>query len=104
MSIYTDAKYMDVPYEEKLKLFKEVKDDMRYDHNLYGCYECGICVAACPSARFYDFSPRVFAQIMAREDVDTFYELFGKLYKLVFLLWKWHVVRRNEYKLPLTNL
>ena len=31
MSIYTDAKYMDVPYEEKLKLFKEVKDDMRYD-------------------------------------------------------------------------
>jgi heterodisulfide reductase subunit C len=77
MSIYTDAKYMDVPYEEKLKLFKEVKDDMRYDHNLYGCYECGICVAACPSARFYDFSPRVFAQIMAREDVDTFYELLN---------------------------
>jgi heterodisulfide reductase subunit C len=57
MSIYKDAKYMDVPYEEKLKLFNEVKEDMRYDYSLYGCYECGICVAACPSARFYDFSP-----------------------------------------------
>jgi heterodisulfide reductase subunit C len=34
-------------------------------------------VAACPSARFYDFSPRVFAQVMAREDVDTFYELLN---------------------------
>ena len=77
MSIYTDAKYTDVPLETKQELFDEVKADMRYDHMLYGCYECGICVAACPSARFYDFSPRVFAQVMAREDVDTFYELLN---------------------------
>lgn len=77
MSIYLDAKYQDVPKEEKQKLFDEVTSDMRWGNTLYGCYECGICVAACPSARFYDFSPRVFAQIMAREDVDTFYELLN---------------------------
>ena len=77
MLIYADAKYTDVPLETKQELFDEVKADMRYDHQLYGCYECGICVAACPSARFYDFSPRVFAQVMAREDVDTFYELLN---------------------------
>ena len=77
MSIYADAKYKDVPDETKQALFDEVKADMRYEHQLYGCYECGICVAACPSARFYDFSPRVFAQVMAREDVDTFYELLN---------------------------
>ena len=77
MSIYADAKYKDVPVETKQALFDEVKADMRYEHQLYGCYECGICVAACPSARFYDFSPRVFAQVMAREDVDTFYELLN---------------------------
>ena len=64
MSIYKDAKYQDVPYEEKQKLFQEVKDDMRWESVMYGCYECGICVAACASARFYDFSPRVFAQVM----------------------------------------
>ncbi|OLS21461.1 MAG: hypothetical protein HeimC2_33530 [Candidatus Heimdallarchaeota archaeon LC_2] len=49
-----------------------MKSDGRYSGYLYGCYECGLCVAACPSARFYDFSPRVLAQTVAREDVDRF--------------------------------
>ncbi len=69
------TKYADVPYEEKLRLFMEVKNDPRYEDYLYGCYECGICVSACPSARFYDYSPRVIAQTMAREDVERFYEI-----------------------------
>lgn len=68
-------KYPDVPYEEKQRLFLEVKEDPRYEDYLYGCYECGICVSACPSARFYDYSPRVIAQAMAREDVDRIYEI-----------------------------
>jgi len=75
--LYRDAKYTDVPTGDKQDLFDAVKSDMRYSHELYGCYECGICVAACPSARFYDFSPRVFAQTMAREDIHTFYELLN---------------------------
>ncbi len=75
--MYRDAKYTDVPTGDKQDLFDAVKSDMRYSHELYGCYECGICVAACPSARFYDFSPRVFAQTMAREDIHTFYELLN---------------------------
>jgi len=74
-SMFADAKYPDVPLEEKARLFDEVRADIRYHDVLYGCYECGICVAACPSARFYDFSPRVFAQTLARGDVHTFYEL-----------------------------
>jgi heterodisulfide reductase subunit C len=76
-SIYADSMYQDVPYEEKKKLFDEVASDMRWETQLYGCYECGICTASCPSARFYDFSPRVFAQVMAREDVHAFYELLN---------------------------
>ena len=72
---YTAAdKYADVPYEEKERLFLEVKNDPRYEDYLFGCYECGICVAVCPSARFYDFSPRKIAQGLAREDVPLFYE------------------------------
>jgi heterodisulfide reductase subunit C len=67
-------KYAEVPFEEKTRLWEEVKADARFPDYLYGCYECGICVAACPSARFYDFSPRKIAQAAAREDIDLIYE------------------------------
>jgi heterodisulfide reductase subunit C len=66
--------YPDVPHEEKERLFAEIKADERYADYLYGCYECGICVAACPSARYYDFSPRRIAQAAAREDVELIYQ------------------------------
>ena len=68
------AGYEDVPRAEKQRLFDLVKADPRYPDYLYGCYECGICVAVCPSARFYDFSPRRIAQAAAREDVDLVYQ------------------------------
>jgi heterodisulfide reductase subunit C len=63
-----------VPYEEKARLVAEVTADPRFPDYLYGCYECGICVAVCPSARFYDFSPRRIAQALAREDIELVYE------------------------------
>jgi heterodisulfide reductase subunit C len=66
--------YTDVPFADKLRLWEEVKADIRFPDYLYGCYECGICVAACPSARFYDFSPRRIAQAAGREDVELIYE------------------------------
>lgn len=66
--------YPEVPLEEKERLFAEIKADARFDDYLYGCYECGICVAACPSARYYDFSPRRIAQAAAREDVELIFE------------------------------
>jgi len=68
------AGYEDVPFAEKQRLFDEVRSDIRFPDYLYGCYECGICVAACPSARFYDFSPRRIAQAAAREDVELVYQ------------------------------
>ena len=68
------AGYAEVPHEEKVRLFEQVKGDFRFGDYLYGCYECGICVAACPSAKFYDFSPRRIAQAAAREDVDLVYQ------------------------------
>ncbi len=73
MGLFVD-KYPEVPYEEKLRLWEEVKADERFPDYLYGCYECGICVAACPSARFYDFSPRKIAQAAGREDIELIYE------------------------------
>jgi heterodisulfide reductase subunit C len=70
----TVAGFDEVPYEEKERLVGLVKADMRFPDYLYGCYECGICVAACPSARFYDFSPRRIAQAAARDDVELMYQ------------------------------
>ena len=68
------AGFEDVPLSEKQRLFEAVKADERFPDYLYGCYECGICVAVCPSARFYDFSPRRIAQAAAREDVALIYQ------------------------------
>ena len=68
------AGYADVPLAEKERLFDEVRADPRFGDYLYGCYECGICVAVCPSARFYDFSPRRIAQAAAREDAELVYQ------------------------------
>jgi heterodisulfide reductase subunit C len=73
MGLFED-KYPEVPFEEKERLWEEVKADPRFPSYLYGCYECGICVAACPSARFYDFSPRKIAQAAAREDINLIFE------------------------------
>jgi heterodisulfide reductase subunit C len=59
--------------ELKAELFGKVKADLRFKDYVRGCYECGICVAACPSARFYDFSPRKITQTVCREDIETFW-------------------------------
>ena len=59
--------------EVKADLFARVTADTRFKDYVKGCYECGICVAACPSARFYDFSPRKITQTVCREDLDTFW-------------------------------
>jgi heterodisulfide reductase subunit C len=70
----TAAAIPEVPYEEKERLFAEAQADRRFPEYLYGCYECGICVAVCPSARFYDFNPRRIAQAAARQDVELIWE------------------------------
>lgn len=68
------AGFAEVPFDEKKRLIDKVVADPRFPHYLYGCYECGICVAACPSARFYDFSPRRIAQAAARLDIELMFQ------------------------------
>ena len=68
------AGYAEVSYETKAQLFEQVRSDIRFADYLFGCYECGICVGVCPSAKFYDFSPRRVAQAAAREDVELVYQ------------------------------
>ncbi|MGA8922375.1 MAG: 4Fe-4S dicluster domain-containing protein [Candidatus Dormiibacterota bacterium] len=64
--------------EVKERMLAEIEADARFPEYMKGCYECGICVAACPSARFYDFSPRKITQAVARQDVDLVWEQMNK--------------------------
>lgn len=68
----------EAPREVKERMLAEIEADSRFPEFLKGCYECGICVAACPSARFYDFSPRKITQAVARQDVDLVWEQMNK--------------------------
>lgn len=69
--------YQDTPLADKERLLAEVEADPRFPTYFFGCFECGVCVAACPSARFYDFSPRQITQAIARQDAELVYEQFN---------------------------
>ena len=32
------------------EIFADIQSDLRYDHELNGCLNCGICTATCPAA------------------------------------------------------
>ncbi|HXV12253.1 MAG TPA: 4Fe-4S dicluster domain-containing protein [Burkholderiales bacterium] len=61
-------------YAEMQEIFQDIKSDLRYDHELNGCLNCGICTATCPSAHFYDFSPREIVQLLWTENVEQIYD------------------------------
>lgn len=63
-----------VPYEKLEEIFADIQSDMRYDHELNGCLNCGICTATCPAAYYYDFSPREIVQLLWTENLEGIYD------------------------------
>ena len=61
-------------YAEMSEIVEDIKSDLRYDHELNGCLNCGICTATCPSAHFYDFSPREIVQLLWTENVEQIHD------------------------------
>ena len=61
-------------YAEMEAVFEDIKADPRYDHELNGCLNCGVCTATCPSAHFYDYSPREIVQLLWTENVEQVYD------------------------------
>ena len=53
-----------VDREQLEEIFQDIQADMRFDHELNGCLNCGICTATCPAAHYYDFSPREIVQLL----------------------------------------
>ena len=67
----------DLPAMDCGKL-EEIFDDIRghplYDHEIHGCLNCGICTATCPSAQYYDYSPREIVQLLWTENLEGIYD------------------------------
>lgn len=63
-----------VPRAKLEEIFKDIQDDIRFDHELNGCLNCGICTATCPAAHYYDFSPREIVQLLWTENLEGIYD------------------------------
>ena len=56
------------------EVFEDIQADIRFDHELNGCLNCGICTATCPAAHYYDFSPREIVQLLWTENLEGIYD------------------------------
>lgn len=63
-----------VDREHLKEVFDDIQGDMRYDHDLNGCLNCGICTATCPAAHYYDFSPREIVQLLWTENLEGIHD------------------------------
>jgi heterodisulfide reductase subunit C len=63
-----------IPRAELEEIFADIQADFRYDHELNGCLNCGICTATCPAAHYYDFSPREIVQLLWTENLEGVYD------------------------------
>ncbi|WP_204848252.1 4Fe-4S dicluster domain-containing protein [Rhodopila globiformis] len=63
-----------VSYEKLEAIFDDIRSHPLYDHELNGCLNCGICTATCPSAQYYDYSPREIVQLLWTENLEGIYD------------------------------
>ena len=63
-----------VSRETLVEIFDDIREHPRYDHELNGCLNCGICTATCPSAHYYDYSPREIVQLLWTENLEGIYD------------------------------
>jgi len=64
----------DVSREFMEEIFQDIQSDIRFDHELNGCLNCGICTATCPAAHYYDFSPREIVQLLWTENLEGIHD------------------------------
>src|SRR5210317_212299 len=63
-----------VKREQLEEIFQDIQGDLRFDHELNGCLNCGICTATCPAAHYYDFSPREIVQLLWTENLEGIHD------------------------------
>jgi len=63
-----------VPRAKLEEIFGDISSHMLYEHELHGCLNCGICTATCPSAHYYDYSPREIVQLLWTENLEGIWD------------------------------
>ncbi len=58
-----------------MELYQELTKDVRLAEGLKSCMNCGICTAICPAAEFYNYDPRLIANIVQSKDDTKIEEL-----------------------------
>jgi heterodisulfide reductase subunit C len=76
VGILADPIGADTPLDREAleEIFDDIRSHPRYDHELNGCLNCGICTATCPSAHYYDYSPREIVQLLWTENVEGIHD------------------------------
>ena len=64
----------EVSQDELEQIFSDICEHPLYDHELHGCLNCGICTATCPSAHYFDYSPREIVQLLWTENLEGIYD------------------------------
>ena len=63
-----------VAQETLQAVFEDIRSHPLFEHELHGCLNCGICTATCPSAHYYDYSPREIVQLLLTENLEGIHE------------------------------
>jgi heterodisulfide reductase subunit C1 len=63
-----------VDHDELEAIYRDIESHPRFDNELNGCLNCGICTATCPSAHYYDYSPREIVQLLWTENLEGIYD------------------------------
>ena len=50
------------------KLYDELTTDIHFQEGLKACINCGTCTAICPAAEFYNYDPRIVADMVQSQD------------------------------------
>jgi heterodisulfide reductase subunit C1 len=50
------------------KIYDRLCRDVRFEEGLNACINCGTCTAICPAASFYNYDPRIIADIVQTRD------------------------------------
>ncbi len=51
-------------------LYDKLREDVRFREGLKACINCGTCTAICPAAEFYNYQPRIIAEILQSKDEE----------------------------------
>ena len=57
------------------ELYNKLTEDVRFVEGMKACFNCGTCTAICAAAEFYDYDPRVLADIVQSKDNERIEEL-----------------------------